>query len=333
MGPGFADSIPHVLTTPYNCDGLTPPTVAVTMFQGNPIDGIDDHGTTRRRQPLVVGASNIPYANIRITINGETRLVADVTANANGYWEWKPTVRLNYERSVMNIIATDPLNANRYAVTALYYQILREHEKEDSRQSGNASPPTSAPSGGSEISQPSSAVDSLEFDFAAGTNQSSFIQGENAATTLILKRFPSALDGQSLRAQYQLVDAKGNGITTSSRDILLQKNQVIKEDIDIPLYVRPGQYSISVTMSINGVLYSKSQVITVQPLPVIQLSSGRDITYDEFIWNLGWIAFIALATVLLWLFLVFYEYWLFMKGKLYVDEWDFRKFGFISSLK
>ena len=109
-------------------------------------------------------------------------------------------------------------------------------------------------------------------------------------------------------------------------------NEPIIVEMKIPLYIKPGRYSIAADMTIDGVLYSKSQEITVRSLPVIRLSSGRDITYDEFIWNLGWISFILLTTLLLWSFFVFYEYWLFMKGKLYVDELDFRKLGFISRL-
>jgi hypothetical protein len=73
-------------------------------------------------------------------------------------------------------------------------------------------------------------------------------------------------------------------------------------------------------------------MIEIRSLPVIKLSGNRDITYDEFMWNLGWMSFIVLATVLLWLFFVFYEYWLFMKGKLYVDEYSFRHSGYFSRL-
>lgn len=378
MGPGFSDSAPITLTTPYNCDGLTPPTVAVTLFQGNPVDGIDDHVKTHRRQPTLVGTSNIPYANIRITIDGETRLVADVTANINGYWEWKPPVRLNFERSVMNIVATDPLNSSRYAVTALYYQIVRSEESE-SRQSNNPEDgPVLTSRGGAGQQRNGEGLANqeipLEVSFGTINRATSFQQGETIALVLTPSKIPESItksltlrteegglsqdlvesihndinprEGEtishkianmtgiekSIVVHFQLLDSEGNSVAVVAQEALLRVNEPIIAEMKIPLYIKPGRYSIAANLTIDGVLYSKSQEITVRSLPVIRLSSGRDITYDEFIWNLGWISFIILSTLLLWLFFVFYEYWLFMKGKLYVDELDFRKLGFISRL-
>lgn len=378
MGPGFEDSAPITLTTPYNCDGLTPPTVAVTRFQGNPVDGVDDHVTTHRRQPMVVGSSNIPYANIRITIDGETRLVADVTANINGYWEWKPPVRLNYERSTMDIVATDPLNANRYAVTYLKYQIIREHENEpsssdnkDREPSGTNTPRADQNNNNEDVKNRDA---SLEVLFGTTNQETSFQQGEtifivltpynipeNIARSLvrpanndevpndllstirnevdtsqgeIIARKANKITGieKSVLIHFRLLDSQGNVVANVAQEGFLRINESIIAELKIPLYVEPGRYTIAADLTIDGVLYSKSQQISVRSLPVIKLSSGRDITYDEFIWNLGWISFIALSTLLIWLLLVFYEYWLFMKGKLYVDELDFRKLGFISRL-
>ena len=137
---------------------------------------------------------------------------------------------------------------------------------------------------------------------------------------------------KSVLIHFQLLDSQGNVVANVAQEGFLRVNESIIAELKIPLYVEPGRYTIAADLTIDGVLYSKSQQISVRSLPVIKLSSGRDITYDEFIWNLGWISFIALSTLLIWLLLVFYEYWLFMKGKLYVDELDFRKLGFISRL-
>ena len=378
MGPGFTDSAPVTLTTPYNCNGLTPPTVAVTRFQGNPVDGIADNVKTHRRQPTLVGTSNIPYANIRITIDGETRLVADVTANINGYWEWKPSVRLNFERSVMNIIATDPLNSNRYAITSLYYQIIRS-EGSESTPSNNQDDTSVITNrvGTSQSGNNDGGVAQeipLEVSFGTINRATSFQQGETIGLVLTPSKIPESVsrsltlkteqrglsegvvedirndidirEGEtvshkianmvgiekSVVIRFQLLDSDGNSVALVAQEALLRVHEPIMVEMKIPLYIKPGRYNIAADMTIDGVLYSKSQEIAVRSLPVIKLSSGRDITYDEFIWNLGWMSFILLTTLLLWSFFVFYEYWLFMKGKLYVDEFDFRKLGFLSRL-
>jgi hypothetical protein len=278
---------------------------------------------------MLTGTSNIPYARIRIVIDSETRLVAEVGANLNGFWEWTPVPRLNFERSTMNITATDPLNANRYAVTSLPYQILRGTEETSSHNKKDANKNSAQP----EIrNQSGESKENIDFSFILDQGKSDFVQGDRIGTTLLPKSLPRSIEEKAITVRYRLLDEEGNGIMTQSKDIILRSEQEIAQSMEIPLYVRPGRYSISVDMTIEGVTYSKSQNVVVRSLPVIKLSSGRDITYDEFIWNIGLISFVILATLLLWLFFVFYEYWLFMKGKLYVDELDFRKFGFISRL-
>lgn len=332
MGPGFEDSNEITLTTPYNCDGLTPPTVAVTMFNGRPLASYRDQGlyNTTRRRPAVVGTSNIPYADVEIVINTETRLVAHVTANINGYWEWQPAPRLNYERSVMTITATDPLNSDRYAVTELPYQIMRDQDG-GSRESG-AREVSRSDSPVSSVGQPGNTRQTIQLNFGLTHQEASYFQGERVGTILTPENIPAQISEQATIARYHLTDSEGNRISYFSREVFLRNGQSIENALEIPLYVKPGRYKVGVTVVLDGIQYSQEQEIVVAPLSVLKLSSGRDVTYDEFMWNLGWISFVALATILLWLFFVFYEYWLFMKGRLYVDEHTFKRAGYFSRL-
>ncbi len=296
MGPGFEDSAPITLTTPYNCDGLTPPTVAVTLFQGNPVDGIADHVKTHRRQPTVVGTSNIPYANIRITIDGETKLVADVTANINGYWEWKPSVRLNFERSMMNIVATDPLNTNRYSVTALYYQILRSEESESTQSNNKESAPVVITHGSSGQQRGGGIANQeipLEVSFGTINRATSFQQGETIGLVLTPSKIPESItrsltlkteanglseelldsvhndinprEGETIShkianmvgieksvvVHFQLLDSEGNSVAMVAQEALLRVNEPIIVEMKIPLYIKPGRYSIAADMTID----------------------------------------------------------------------------------
>lgn len=334
MGPGFAESNEVTLTTPYNCDGLTPPTVEVTMFNGRPLASYRDQTlyNTHKRRPLLVGASNIPYAQVQIVIDTETRLVATVTANANGYWEWLPLARLSFERSTMYITATDPLNSERYAETTFRYQIVREAEGVGNE--GGSDSLVSAPTntGVSQGRGRGQSNDALFMSLTLQGEQNNYAQGEEVTTFLTPYHLTQSQSEKAHIVEYRLTDASGNAITNTKREVFLREGEPIGQSFEVPLYLQPGRYVISALIDIDGVRYTQSREIIVRSVPVLKLSNGKDVTYDEFMWNLGWIAFVALATVLLWLFLAFYEYWLFMHGKLYVDEFSFKKKGYLSRL-
>jgi hypothetical protein len=334
MGPGFADSAPVTLTTPYDCNGLTPPIVAITMFNGRPLESYGKdvtRYTTTKRRPTLVGTSNIPFAQIRIVIDDKTKLVAYTDANINGYWEWTPTPRLNYERSVMQITATDPLNSNRYSETSLEYQIKRDAEAGSDEGGDNENDNTGSVPNTSGTSSNPAATD-IAIDFSLERSSQNYQQGEVLKTRLVPDNIPTQKTERVTSIRYRLSDSRGNSITSFTREEFLRNGEVIENGIEIPAFVQPGRYKVGVDLVFEGVLYSLEKDITVMPIPVIRLGSGRDITYDEFIWNLGLISFIVLTTLLIWLFFVFYEYWLFMRGRLYVDEYDFPKVGLISRL-
>jgi hypothetical protein len=248
MGPGSADSVPVTLTTPYNCDGLTPPTVAVTMFNGRPLESYRNselYNTTKRR-PVVVGTSNIPYADIQIVIDGETRLVAHVVANLNGYWEWQPTPRLNYERSVMQITATDPLNSERYAVTSLPYQILREDGDSGEASSKKTEQEIGVPSGGYRAPGEIPAEELLALDFDTQGSEKVYSQGDVIQLRLVPTTLPSSESEKITTLHYRLVDDEGHGITTTEREVFLREGEEVIGAVEAPLYLRPGRYTVGV---------------------------------------------------------------------------------------
>jgi hypothetical protein len=332
MGPGYEDSLPITLTTPYNCDGLSQPTVSVTKFQNRLVSTYDGIAYTHTRRPKVIGTSNIPYARIRVVINSETRMVSETTANINGYWEWTPPVRLNFERSVMNFTATDPLNSNRYVGTSLRYQIIRSEQSEDSEKKKDKRD-SGVPGGNSSNDQSGNNIpndNGIEFDFTS--SQSEVRQGENITFTLTPKKLTTGSREQNTKIEYRLLDEEGNSMATLSKEAFLRVDVPLSTELKAPVYLRPGQYTVEAVIMIDGVLYSQALPITIKSLPVIALSSGREITYDEFMWNLGWMTLIALATLLLWLFFVFHEYWLYLQGQKHTDEYKIGRLGYFSRL-
>jgi hypothetical protein len=333
MGPGYEDSLPLTLTTPYNCDGLSQPSISVTKFQNRLIESYDGGiAYTHTRRPKVIGTSNIPYARIRVEINSETRMVSETTANINGYWEWTPPARLNFERSVMYFTATDPLNSNRYVETSLRYQIIRSEQSEDSEKkkdkeggvvSGVTSPNDQAGTG-------TSNGNDIQFDFTS--SQSEVRQGENITFTLTPRKLTSESREENTKIEYRLLDDQGNSVATLSKEAFLRVGVPLSTELKAPVYLRPGKYTVEAVIVIDGVVYSQALPIMIKSLPVIALSSGREITYDEFMWNLGWMSLIALATLLLWLFFVFNEYWLYLQGQKHTDEYKIGRLGYFSRL-
>ena len=330
MGPGFEEADPVILTTPYNCDGLTPPTVAVTMFNGRPLASYKDQTlyNTHKRRPVLIGTTNVPYADVQIVINTETKVVAHVTANLNGYWEWYPTKRFNYERSTMYITATDPLNSTRYATTNFRFQIVRPEESSTTVAKEDSAP--RVPQGA--LQEKSGNKEVATFTFDTFHEEMTYKQGDTVQMELTPRTLPQSTKEIITNVEYQLVDTQGEFIAGTQGRAFLRDGETVKHGLEIPLFVRPGKYTLSATFEYQGVVYTQSKTIEIQSVPVIKLSSGRDITYDEFMWNIGWVSFVFLTTLLIWFFLVFYEYWLFMKGKLTVDELNFKKAGYLSRL-
>ena len=328
MGPGVVDSAPVTLTTPYNCNGLTQPTVSITQFRNRLIDSFEGIAFSYARRPKLIGTSNIPYARILIDINTETKLHSETTANINGYWEWLPPKRLEFERSIMYITAIDPLNANRYATTSLRYQIVRSGESEEQKDGDKkiSGSPQYVPS--QEELLPKAEPEDFRFDFSA--SQETVRQGEKINLSLI--PYVSRKEEENIPVEFQLIDQDGTALSTLTRNVFFRNEDAFQVGMEVPLYIKPGQYKLQTTFVYDGVRYSKSVPLNIKAFPLLTLSSGREITYDEFMWNFGWIAFVLLTTLIVWLFFLFYEYWLYLRGRGHVDEFKVARLGYFSRL-
>ncbi len=333
MGPGVVDSAPVTLTTPYNCDGLTQPTVSITKFRGRLLESFEGIAFSYSRRPKVIGTSNIPYARIEIDIHTETKMHSETTANLNGYWEWIPPRRLEFERSNMYITAIDPLNENRYATTSLRYQIIRtgeaDKQKDDDKKITGS--PLSVPDQSEFTPGPSSGTGG-GFDFDFGASQSDVRQGEKTELSLVPHGIDKGAEEQNIPVEFQLIDKDGVALSTLTKNVFFREGERFTTPMEMPLYIHPGDYMFQATFYYNGVQYSKSIMLHVRPFPVFTLSSGQEISYDEFMWNFGWIAFVVLVTLLVWLFFVFYEYWLYLKGNRHTDEFRIGRLGYFSRL-
>jgi hypothetical protein len=328
MGPGVVDSAPVTLTTPYNCNGLTQPTVSITQFRNRLIDSFEGIAFSYARRPKLIGTSNIPYARILIDINTETKLHSETTANINGYWEWLPPKRLEFERSIMYITAIDPLNANRYATTSLRYQIVRSGESEEQKDGDKKieGSPQYVPS--QEELIPKAEPEDFRFDFSA--SQETVRQGEKI--NLSLTPYVSRKEEENIPVEFQLIDQDGTALSTLTRNVFFRNGDAFQVGMEVPLYIKPGQYKLQATFVYDEVRYSKSVPLNIKAFPLLTLSSGREITYDEFMWNFGWIAFVLLTTLIVWLFFLFYEYWLYLRGRGHVDEFKVARLGYFSRL-
>ena len=155
-------------------------------------------------------------------------------------------------------------------------------------------------------------------------------QGEKVDVSLV--PYVSGKEEENIPVEFQLIDQGGTALSTLTKNIFFRDGETFQTSMEVPLYIKPGQYTLQATFIYNGVRYSKSVPLNIKAFPLLTLSGGREITYDEFMWNFGWVAFVLLVTLALWLFFVFYEYWLYLRGRGHVDEFKVARLGYFSRL-
>jgi hypothetical protein len=108
MGPGFNDSDPITVTVPAECEPDIVPSVTVQTFAGNNILGTTERHFTTDRNPRFTGVTNLMGARIDITAESDQETItATVYANANGYFEWSYSGRLDFDTYTVTFTATD----------------------------------------------------------------------------------------------------------------------------------------------------------------------------------------------------------------------------------
>lgn len=321
MGPGFATSLPVSATTPGVCEVTAPPpSVTIVSFGGRNVDSYNGMPRVGDRRPIFTGTTSMPNALMLVTVG--TSFVAQFSANANGYWEWKPPYGVPSGSQTFSVTATDPLDSTREATATLRFDILK---RDDTGGGGSKAPATAPGKSGTEtgIAIP------IQFVLTVKNEGDQVLQGETLHTEIIIGTLASRYDQIVVPIRYSVLDENQNLLFSETKRTLLAKGAVIESALPIPMYLAPGAHFVQAEILLDSLNISRVAPFQVTEFPLIGLMSGESLTYADVIDSLGWIVFFFLLLLFLWLFLFIREFALYLQGDGEVTEYDLERAGFI----
>lgn len=335
MGPGSAVSDPVIVATPADCEAaLFAPEVIVTSFAGKSIASYDGTPSSTNRRPTFSGTTNIPNANIYLLISSDTVISANISANENGYWSWRPPINIPYGTHSLFVSATDPLDAERTASTTFTFRVRKEKEEEKKKKS-EAIPvvqPRPAPPAAPEYPAPGEAIE-IPLDFLLTIKPEAVFQGKELATTIRFERLDPQYEGEEAIARYTIYDEKGEPRINILEDITLRSGAAISRGIPIPAYFKSGRYQIRAEIIFSKYNVSREQNFSVIPLPILKLGGGLIMTYPELLSKLGTASLWLLLCLIIWLILFSREYWLQLHTLRHITEKNLEKMGLLGTRK
>jgi hypothetical protein len=326
MGPGSAASDPITITTPADCGNPLPvPNVYVTAFAGKSVASYNGIPATTERRPIFSGTTNIPNANMYLLIPGDTVISANISANINGYWSWRPPISIPYGTHNLFISVSDPLNPARTDSTTFAFRIREEKEKEKSEAAPIAQP-NILPPATSEHPIPGEAA-KIPLDFSLTIDPESVFQGKKIATAILIGRLDSQYEGAEAIVRYSIFDEKGERKENILADALLHSGGKINRDIAIPTYFKSGRYRIQAEIILDRYNVSREKNFSVMPLPILKLGGGIISTYPEILSRLGTASLWLLICLIIWLILFSREYWLYLHALRHITERNLARMG------
>lgn len=332
MGPGFATSTPVSVTTLSECEiTAAPPAVTIVSFAGRGMGSYDGTPRVGNRRPLFTGTTSMPNANMLVNLGSD--ILVQFTANTNGYWEWKPPYGIGSGRQTFTVTATDPSDTNRHATATLRFDILKDDARSDGNVDTGAS--SSVDISVSSLEPPSvntvelSAKRPVNFTLRLGSEEQSVFQGSELKILIEIRGLLEKYTHISIPIRYSLTDKNYETLFSETRETTVFEGAQIHEALLIPPYVRAGEYFLRIELFFDELSVSQLLPVLVKELPLIQLSSGRAISYADIIRNIGWIVFFFLLLFFVWLFLFIREFALYLRSDRVVSEYDLKKAGFI----
>ncbi len=323
MAPGFATSVPVSVTTPATCEvTAAAPAVTIVSFAGRGVDSYQGRPRVSNRRPLFSGTTSMPNATILVVI-GQS-FIAEVSANANGYWEWKPPYGVTSGSHVFTVTATDPNDSARFAMATLRFDILKDES------SGNQSGKKGKGTNESVLPEEELPVEApLSFSLAVANDQMRVFQGGSLFVRLVLEELVGRYTDIVVPVRFSVLTEDRGVVFSKTEKIFIKEGGVIEEDVPIPMYIAPGTYVIQVEVLFDALSISRTASFTVMETPLISLSSGQSISYSDIIRNLGWIVFAALVSAFSWVSLLIREFLLMLRGNGAVMARELLKAGFI----
>ena len=315
MGPGTNTSDPVTGTTT-DCANVIP---AATVL----IETVDDEDVrtdrtdidVSSRRPKVTGTTNMANAIIDITTTNPD-ITTRTGANANGYFEWVPPVKMDGGNHILTVTATDPNDATRTATDSFIFHSgdFNRDDTKDNEEEENNVPVISGPP--------------LDFLVRVGNIDGLVFQGDPLEVKVqsLTGAFPA---GFVLGAV--IVDEEGNDLFRFREKVDGSGETEISISQDIPLSLEPGAYRVRVDGYVENRIVSREAKFSVRAWPLIDFGGGAIITYQEVASYLGTAFFSLLSLFFLLLLFFVREYWLYIHAIRSVTEQSLKKLGVIAA--
>ena len=343
MGPGFAVSDPVVATTPAVCSIVFVPKLTIMTFDGKAFSHFSGTPTTTERRPEFSGTTNIPNAKIDILLNSSVMITAQATANATGYWSWRPPVDLSYDTHTIFVTSSDPGDPSVSASLDFPFEVVKESsgsggggggsKKKWSSSAAASSPgivtpetPQGTPSGQS--NQPPVSVPGAPFHLVVSLASAEVYQGRDFPFSIAFTDVKDAVRGVTAVARYTVTDADGNEKLSSLENIAISDRAVSLKKVAIPSYFKEGKYRLKVEILIDQYDVSQEERFTVIPLPFLSPGGGFVITYSEFLSRIGTFSLLLALLLCLWIFFFYREYMLYLRALRHITERNLARAGF-----
>lgn len=332
MGPGFADSVPVSVTTNADCVvTASAPTVAIISFDNRNISSYGSMPEVEERRPIITGTTSMPNAVMQVILVSDSdsaNVIANFSANNNGYWQWQPPYGLTLGNHTLIITATDPLDNSRTANTSFSFTTVKHGDG-----GGGKSHKKALDGGVIVFLTPEVPIAPVDFSLEVTNSEKKVLQGNDLVVVLTVKQVAARLVNVIVPIRYSIFDETRGFVTSVTREMTLRQGERREESLAIPLYMATGKYFVTAEILTDGAAVSREDNFTVAALPLIQLGSGAVFTYADLVSNLGWIIFLSLLFCLVWTFLLIREFSLYLQGDRTITEWQLKKAGYFSKGK
>ena len=349
MEPGYAESEPINVTMPPGCERLHPkPSVKVTAISGGSIDKRGKWSTYHKR-PTFFGTTSIANANIKLKLNSKKTIYAELEANENGFWSWKPSADVSKEDHVLYMTATDPLDANKSVFNTFYFTAIDRENGEKKKVNEMENFKTDIMKVvTSNVVNPNNQIataDYTERDYQNSLNLESNLpfkidtvvkndkvyQGKELVTSLSISHLKDDVKEKKALLFVAIKDDQGKEINLSSNEITLSPDGNYLQIDKVPLSLNKGEYKVYFEVKYDQNIISQEKKIVVEELPVLKLGGGFTVTYHELLSKMGTISIWMLIASLIWLAFLTREYWLSAHALRQITEESLRSMGMVPS--
>lgn len=327
-----------VAVTTGECYVPPDPTCKIVTIEGKNISRYDGTPKIEDRRPSFTGTTNLSDAQIKIKVTGGPTIIANTTANGNGYWDWTVPKKLDYGNHTIYVTATDPDDEERDASDSQKFIILEKAGETPTVPTTPVTPTepgeTPTPPGGEEPTTPEEPTKNVPLEITLKvTNQDKLAYaGETLDVSLKLKRDPAYEFPKDQEITYYILD-ENRGVIDEWSEKLPADSDAFQKKINLPKLMKAGSYKIGASVTADGMMINSEDSFKVKERTLINLGGGFILTYSELLKNIGWLAFAMLLVLLLFLILLMIEHHLSAQAVSQITEEILRKKGVISRRK